>query len=173
MKAHEGQIWDPWRAATRPTTAKVSREGCDETAQKLRHQNHTTTTPKHPNRESLSCLCMVEDLRWLGSEIQDPRGKNHKPTPTNLNSPAYNNHHQAPSKPRKTINPPTSLSLSITSIYGFISLFFFSTPTARFELLTSRSAPSSSRFMPLFFSVVADMWVCRWVMIFFSFLALV
>ena len=80
-------------------------------------------TPKQ--RESLLCLCMVEDLRWLGSEIRDPRGKNHKPTPTNLNSLAYNNHHQAPSKPRKTINPPSSFSLSISSIYGFISLFFF------------------------------------------------
>ena len=105
----------------------------------------------------------------MGSEIRDPRGKNHKPTPTNLNSLAYNNHHQAPSKPRKTINPPSSFSLFISSIYGFISLFFFSFPTTRFELLTSRSAPSSSRFMPLFFSVVADMWVCRWVIYFFFF----
>ena len=129
--------------------------------------NNNAKTPKQ--KESLSCLCIVEDLRWLGSEIWDPRGKNHKPTPTNLNSSTYNNHHQAPSKPRKTINPPSSLSLSISSIYGFISLFFFSSLTARFELLISRSAPSFSRSMPPFFSFVADKWVCRWVMIFFFF----
>ena len=132
-------------------------------------KNSTTNAKTPKQRESLLCLCMVEDLRWLGSEIRDQRGKNHKPTPTNLNSLAYNNHHQAPSKPRKTINPPSSFSLSISSIYGFISLFFFSFPTTRFELLTSRSAPSSSRSMPLFFSFVANMWVCRWVMIFFFF----
>jgi hypothetical protein len=122
--------------------------------------------PKHPNRERVCRVCVLRS-KTHEAKITNSQ-KNPNLTPTNLNFPANHNHHQALSKPRKLINPPSSLSLSISSIYGLISLFFFfPSLTARFELLTGRSALSSRRSMPPFFSVIVDMWVCRWVMIFF------
>ncbi len=97
-------------------------------------------------------------ILWLDLTLfrSEKRKKNHNFNPINLNSPTNHNHHQKNYKPTKR-----SFSLYFFDLWLYLSVFFFSSLTAGFELLTGRSATSSHRSMPLFFSVAADMWMCN------------